>query len=249
MDFAGFSRCGGGSSNDPQTAINTMAIDNLDGRVGVLQQFVQEDKEAIAMNTDQISDLVRAQRVLAACSTNPSTSGEVSQTQLLLESGPRPLLVQGLGGQGLVSSRYSTHPDLSFGMGLAGTPNEIRYRVSTASPVTFNVNLQLNLVFPSQIVMYQVKVYLGVKLYAAGVLQQMNFYLDNRFVVVGPGGATYTLSFIDFMFTTPMLQGIDEIRIAPEMDSTFGPGPIPSSIEIVQDWSRPIGNFFKVEVL
>lgn len=251
MDFAGFSLCGGGSSNDPQTAINTLAIDNLDGRVGVLTQFVQEDKEAIALNTDQISDLLRAQRVIASCSTNPSTSGEVTQSQLLLKSGPRPLLVQGLGEntQGLLNSRYITHPDLSFGMGLSGTPNEIRYRVSTANRVKLKVNLQLNVVFPAHVVVYQVKIYLGLKLYYANVLQQMNFYLDNRFVTIGPGGGTYTVSFIDYILISPTLQGVDELRIAPEMDSTFGPGPLPSSVDIVQDWSRPVGNFFSVEVL
>ena len=217
-----------GSKEDPQTAINTADIAAL--------------TPLVTRNT----------KILARCATNPSSLGEVSQVQLAFESGARTLLQQGLGVNGttgLLSSRYTTHPSIIFGLGQSGTPMDIRYRVSSASPVKFKVNLQLNVIFPAQVVIYQVKVYLFVTFLNAGIPQAGYSYLDTREVIVPPGGVTSTVTINDFVFTTGTLSGIDEIRISPEMDSSYGPGPIPTSIEIVQNWTRPIGNHFEVEVL
>jgi hypothetical protein len=126
---------------------------------------------------------------------------------------------------------------------------DIRYRVSSASPVKFKVNLQLNLIFPAQLVLYQVKVYLFVTFLNAGIPQAGYSYLDTRFLVVPSGGVTTSVSINDYIITTGTLSGVDEIRISPEMDSSYGPGLLPTSIEIVQNWTRPIGNHFEVEVL
>ena len=217
-----------GSKEDPQTAINTADIAAL--------------TPLVARNT----------KILARCATNPSSLSEVSQIQLAFESGARTLLQQGLGVNGttgLLSSRYTTHPSITFGLGQSGTPMDIRYRVSSASPVKFKVNLQLNVIFPAQLVIYQVKLYLFVTFYNAGSLQVGYYYLDTRVLVVPPGGITTSVSINDYIITTGTLSGIDEIRISPKMDSSYGPGPLPTSIEIVQNWTRPIGNHFEVEVL
>lgn len=281
MNYEGSSILSASGSNDPQIAankkaiaINTEAIQENKEDIAIntdqisinqlnLATSIQEisaNRQDIARNTIQISnnkaDILTLQRVYAACSTNPATSGEVSQSQLLLASGPRALLEQGLGVnetiRGLISSRYTTHPDITFGLGLSGTPTDIRYRkpIQSSVPVTFKVNLQLNLIFPSQLVIYQVRVYLLVGYYAGDVNQgRSQVVLQDRFITVGPGGVTTTISFNDFIFSTPSLPNIDELRISPIIDSSYGPGPLPAYIEIVQDWTRPVGNYFKVEVL
>ena len=215
-------------------------------------QQVDANTLAIEQNAVDIAQNTSRARVLASCSTNPASLGEVSQSQLVFESGARTLLQQGLGVNGttgLLSSRYTTHPDITFGLGQSGTPMDIRYTVPSASPVKFKVNLQLNVIFPAQLVIYQVKVYLFVTFLNAGIPQAGYSYLDTREVIVPPGGVTSTVTINDFVFTTSSLVGVDEIRISPEMDSSYGPGPLPADIEIVQNWERPMGNHFSMEVL
>ena len=155
-----------GSKEDPQTVINTADIAAL--------------TPLVTRNT----------KILARCATNPSSLGEVSQVQLPFESGARTLLQQGLGVNGttgLLSSRYTTHPSITFGLGQSGTPMDVRYRVPSTSPVTFKVDLQLNLTLPTQLVIYQGKVYLFVTFLNAGIAQAGYSYLDTRYIIVPPG--------------------------------------------------------------
>ena len=67
---------GGGdiARNTAAIEVNRLAINVLSGDVDVLTQFVQDDKQAIAMNTDQISNNVAA---IAAIEATAGTAEEV----------------------------------------------------------------------------------------------------------------------------------------------------------------------------
>ena len=231
MDYEGKS-WSSSAANDPQVAQNTAAI---------------------AQNTVDIQTNVRR---LALCTTNPTNLGDIEQVQVSVDENEQPLLEQGLGvnsGTGLLSSAFVTHPSLSFGTGVAGTPMDIRYATPTEEAITvkMRINLVLNLVLPAQLVQYSVRVYLFVGLYNNGVSQGGYFLLDGaqRTVVVPVGGKTTSVTINDFIFQTVSLVGIDEIRVTPIIESSYANPLIPASISIVQNWERPVANVFSVEIL
>ena len=231
MNYEGYSLVDlNNNVTDPQTGINT--------------ENIAVNKTAILAN----------KRVLAFCSTNPSSTGDVSQSVCLLENGPRILLGTGLGvnsAPGLLSSSYSTDESIGFGLGTSGTPQDVRYLpAGRTQPVSFRVNLQMNVELPAVVVIYTAKLYIFVTLYSAGVAQLGRYYLENRPLVVPPGGLVTTFSFNNFVFSSGDMTSVDEIRIRPEIDCgvpAFLP-PTPS-VKIVQNSSRPLGNYFEVEVL
>ena len=219
------------AKTDPQTGINT---------------------ENIAVNATAI---VANKRVLASCSTNPSSTGDVTQSVCLLENGPRILLGTGLGvnsAPGLLSSSYSTDESIGFGLGTSGTPQDVRYLKPTGrtQPVSFRVNLQMNIELPAAAIIYTAKIYIFVTLYSGGVAQLGRYYLENRSLAVPPGGLVTTFSFNNFIFSSGDMTSVDEIRIRPEIDCAVSEGlPLTPSVKIVQNSSRPLGNYFEVEVL
>jgi len=220
-----------GAKTDPQTGINT---------------------ENIAVNATAI---VANKRVLAFCSTNPSSAGDVTQSVCLLEDGPRILLATGLGvnaAPGLLSSRYSTDESIGFGLGTSGTPQEVRYLkpAGRTQPVSFRVNLQMNVELPATAIIYTANLYIFVTLYSAGVAQLGRYYLENRSLAVPPGGLVTTFSFNNFIFSSGDMTSVDEIRIRPEIDCGMPAAlPITPSVKIVQNSARPLGNYFEVEAL
>ena len=230
MDYEG-NGWSSSAANDPQVAVNTAAI---------------------AQNTTDIDTNVRR---LALCTTNPTNLGDIEQVQTLVEVDEKPLLEQGMGvssGTGLLSSAFVTHPSLSFGAGAAGTPMDIRYATPTDEAVTvkMRINLVLNLVLPSQLVFYNVRVYLFIGLYNSDVSQGGYFLLDSpqRTINVPPGGKTTSATINDYIFQTVSLLGIDEIRVTPIIESS-AVGLLPVNISIVQNWERPVANLFSVEIL
>ena len=220
-----------GVKTDPQTGINT---------------------ENIAVNATAI---VANKRVMAFCSTNPSSAGDVTQSVCLLENGPRILLGTGLGvnaAPGLLNSSYSTDESIGFGLGTSSTPQDVRYLkpAGRTQPVSFRVNLQLNVELPAAVVIYTANLYIFVTLYSGGVAQLGRYYLENRPLVVPPGGLVTTFSFNNFVFSSGDLTSVDEIRIRPEIDCAVSDiSPLTPSVKIVQNSSRPLGNYFEVEVL
>jgi hypothetical protein len=217
------------AKTDPQTGINT---------------------ENIAANATAI---VANKRVLAFCSTNPSSAGDVSQSVCLLENGPRILLGTGLGvnsAPGLLSSSYSTDESIGFGLGTSGTPQDVRYLpAGRTQPVFFRVNLQMNVELPAAVVIYTANLYIFVTLYSGGVAQLGRYYLDNRSLAVPPGGLVTTFSFNNFVFSSGDITSVDEIRIRPEIDCSVPTLPLTPYVKIVQNSARPLGNYFEVEVL
>jgi len=203
-----------GVKTDPQTGINT---------------------ENIAANATAI---VANKRVLAFCSTNPSSTGDVTQSVCLLENGPRILLGTGLGvnsAPGLLNSSYSTDESIGFGLGTSGTPQEVRYLKPTGrtQPVSFRVNLQMNIELPAAAIIYTAKIYIFVTLYSGGVAQLGRYYLENRPIVVSPGGLVTTFSFNNFIFSSGDMTSVDEIRIRPEIDCALPTLPLAPSVKIV----------------